>query len=666
VKITLGPYRVIGQNLIIQHIRLWVPRDYPKQEGVVIRAGVLRDESVARVAEWKQSEAPLKKDSSYFMTGRNSVGYPLQEGDILIADVDGGGVGGCIVEFQLTRAGSVRENAIEAGSLSIAGRDTTRPLFSVSERDDEPSSRLARQINESGVPDLSVPIYFPWSILEDGTPPDGSQDGDIIVVEDGEYVLKHIGLVWEGPQEEGEAYSAGEMVLDEGWLAVANEDTSDPAAPVAIGDPAYAYTGAIGSGSVGAKQIIMGQRYDPPGSAYVTGYRIWTVIGNRYQVYSVADPGTDEEITQLLDFVAIESGWLETTTAPILIPEGRSFDLIAIVSEPDPAPVTFTGDWAYLTNLGGAPGTQDPLSGEIAHDVRLPTPMKISKWDAALADRSAELLALVPGDIIDGAGVRWSIQSVVERDTHVEFGVAPLDIGPEGLQTFTFETVASNPITYGLDPGFWLNNENVRGLLAVDAPYDSIVPDDNQYGVDIRVQEAYASPSWDRLAYSEILRPPPASHENAVATLSSVGERSTLRVTEDAGFDIDAAAGLNTILWTRIDQTIGSPDVSINPPGTTLEVQRRGVYAMSCTLAFEAGTGVYEGDLRFVVNGTPLTYRGRAWIINKRGGATLTTLSVPLEVGDTVEVAVERITADGVVALDADASFFEIRRVSNL
>ena len=85
----------------------------------------------------------------------------------------------------------------------------------------------------------------------------------------------------------------------------------------------------------------------------------------------------------------------------------------------------------------------------------------------------------------------------------MSYQVSPaVQYGNDGVQGFNFETVESTPITIGYELDYNLTNPIISGLYIVDGKYADITPDDNQYGVDIEVQEISISDDWDVLSVS--------------------------------------------------------------------------------------------------------------------------------------------------------------------
>ena len=307
---------------------------------------------------------------------------------------------------------------------------------------------------------------------------------------------------WKGNWDSSTTYEKGQMVLDSGWLMVANQTTDERPAPQPTGDPAYVYGGVgLVDTSVTAKQVTVGTRYKSTGAFYVNGYRINTVAGNRYDVILVTDPLGVAQPEYLSSFVANDAGWREFGVTPQLIPPNTEFDIRCIIQEPDPAPTIVTYPWNYLT-----PGSGVPLSGQAVHQNNFTDRILFHYLDQNGVDRSAFLQGLVPGDLIDSQGVSWSVQSItdVPASSYVTVFVAPAVQGTvDGVQDFQFTVPTPASITYGLDSDEWLGNANIRGLYVVDDSWENVVPDDNQYGVDLLTQAVTASDHWDAMAVSE-------------------------------------------------------------------------------------------------------------------------------------------------------------------
>ena len=306
-------------------------------------------------------------------------------------------------------------------------------------------------------------------------------------------------MFWKNEWEPGD-YQQYDTVRDGDWAMVANKATNDRPAPQKSGEPYYLYTGSIGSNSVLAKEVICGQRITSGISGgFVSGYRVNVVAGYKYVIYIVRDPLTVPKPKLVEVFEANKSGWVEVNISPVILPAGTVFDVLAYIAEPDPSPTTFQGDWNYTTPNNNAA----PIAGEVVHANNQADLLSVNKTDSNTGDRSAELATLTVGDIIDGAGQRWSIQSIQDQGTYYDFAVAPAQQGePDGVQVFKFETTSPVTITYAQDVDFWLLNSNVQGLFIADGSYFDIIPDESQYILDVQIQNATVSEDWDLLSYS--------------------------------------------------------------------------------------------------------------------------------------------------------------------
>lgn len=295
-------------------------------------------------------------------------------------------------------------------------------------------------------------------------------------------------------------YETFEQVNDNGWLMIANKPTSERPAPQYSGDPFYLFPAILdAANNPTAKQVIYGQRYTFGIGGYLTGYRVDTVVGNHYRVYSVKDPTGSPVFGLLSSFTANATGWNEIHITPMIILSGTSFEILVAVFEPDPAPTTFQGNWNYLTPKN----VTAPTTGVINQSDDSRDLLKIYKTDSDAVDRSAELATLELGDIISALGQQWAIQAIADQGTYINFAVAPsTQASPDGVALFTFEVTLPVPITYNFNSDYWISDPEVQGFLGVDTDYSGVVYDNTQYGIDILLQEATISADWDLQAYS--------------------------------------------------------------------------------------------------------------------------------------------------------------------
>ena len=314
---------------------------------------------------------------------------------------------------------------------------------------------------------------------------------------EGPPVYDAINMRWVKGGGKGEQRYQGDTVFLDLWTMIANKDTLDYAAPQPTGAPFDIFDGTLVPSALLAKQIFFGNRYTFDRDGYIIGYRIYVNVGQSYRIFIVIDPGGLGEVQEIIDFTADNTGWEEFSVTPVIVRAGEPLDLIAEVAEPDPSPVTFDGPWNYLTPQNPAV----PAAGEIEHSRSEPYDMRINYTDNNAVDRSVELKALDIGDTIEGGGVTWTVQSNTDQGTYALMGVSPaVNLGVIGILTFTFSTIVETPITIDWDTDYWLSNPNVQGLVGVGIPYDLIIPNENAYGTDLKMQEALISHDWDTVS----------------------------------------------------------------------------------------------------------------------------------------------------------------------
>lgn len=301
-------------------------------------------------------------------------------------------------------------------------------------------------------------------------------------------------LRWRGNWVDGNSYAKNDVVLDWPYLAAANKATTDRPAPIDVGNPFFIYNGAAPTASLTAKTLLVGNTYTIPVALKVPTVRVYTVTGNFYSVY-LKDVATGQ-ITTLRSFEATITDWVEIAGPGNVLAAGTQFEVALYVTEPDPSPTTFSGNWNYTTPNNATP----PTTGQITQADRLLSSFRVHKTDNDGGDRSADLATMTVGDTIEGGGIRWSISAITDNGTWVDFEVAPQQQITDGIQSFTFETVTATPITVVADTDFYLGNADVRPFYSIDS--GPRVLTDDAYNVDIEVQEIDLSDDWDLMAQS--------------------------------------------------------------------------------------------------------------------------------------------------------------------
>lgn len=291
-----------------------------------------------------------------------------------------------------------------------------------------------------------------------------------------------------------QTYEKNDLVLDWPYTMVANKQTTDRPAPQDVGNSSFVYTGSDPTQAITAKTLLVGNTYTTPVAMKIPSVRVYTIAGNVYSVY--VRNVTTGYITEFLTFTADTTGWFEIAGPGNVLAAGTQLEVALYVTEPDPTPVIFTGNWNYTTP--SQPGT--PSSGQISHSDRAKDSLRIHKTDADGGNRSAELAGLSNGDSIEAGGIRWAISAVTDNGTWVDFSVAPQTQISDGLHSFIFETVTASPITVIADTDYYLGNSDIRPFYSIDG--GTRVLTDDAYNVDIKIQEITVSDDWDIVAVS--------------------------------------------------------------------------------------------------------------------------------------------------------------------
>ncbi len=330
---------------------------------------------------------------------------------------------------------------------------------------------------------------------------------------------------WKGTWSNLLTYEKGDMVIDQGWLSVALTTTTDPSSPQVVGEPQNVYQGPeLLTLQQTTKSLLFGMRYSASKTGYVSGYRIETVVGNKYIIYIVVDPLGTPEIREIIQFTATTGGF-QTFNLSTFLSAGSTFDLISIVAEPDPTPTTTTANYNYTkpTNVTA------PLAGQISHAGKTLDTLSISKTDNDTTDRTALLASISSGDIIAVGGIRWSVQNSSDQGTYYNFAVAPAQQWTQsGVLSFDFEIVASVPVTYhgSSDVNYWVGDASISGILSLTGDYGTATINNRQYGIDLIYQPAVLSSDWDIMASSS------SSVSAGAASINSGGNTGII----DGGF----------------------------------------------------------------------------------------------------------------------------------
>jgi len=301
-------------------------------------------------------------------------------------------------------------------------------------------------------------------------------------------------------------YTYHQVVVSEGetYICVNPDGSTEKPAPTLIGDPAW----LSGEGDTPAwttnnatAELTYLQRYTIEPDATIDGVitrgRFWVDEVNPnifYSVWLARNVGTPEETIENVfpDNSYDTIGWqvFNSNEDAFLIP-GNTFDFIVRKSD-HASETTDTTQYSYVTPNND----RVPTTGEIVHASKAIDSLRINNTSQA-GDYSAQLGAMQIGDKIEGAGIIWTINQIFPQTGYYEFEVTPTIQGTAGAGDFIFTTYQQVPVNYQIITDHYAASITEGGFSTTG--YDGIVLDNNMYGIDIELQEAYISDDWEQL-----------------------------------------------------------------------------------------------------------------------------------------------------------------------
>ncbi len=308
---------------------------------------------------------------------------------------------------------------------------------------------------------------------------------------------------WVGEYDEdlNEPYAKGSIVREGAYLMVANKQTWDRPAPIAVGEKIWILDGVIlTERQITDTQIIRGVRITASEPVWVGDIAVILSANDDNQVYEfweVKDSLGDPKATLIFSF----DGTIADGRVPIphgldILPAGVSNDYLLIISRNNLGYTDSSAQYDYVIANGTAtPGTI------FHHNAGGGRTMSIHFTPQSGSDQGAFLQAMVPGDQIIVTQQTWTILSVVDvTASTIEFEVSPTTQIASGNYNFTFRSFSPAPLLYEGEDNRWLGNINIQGLEGTQ--YDSMTEVDTAFAVDVQLQSLKASPDYDFMAMS--------------------------------------------------------------------------------------------------------------------------------------------------------------------
>lgn len=372
-------------------------------------------------------------------------------------------------------------------AINIGGTDTGNAVMTTDEVDTEIETKLT----DGSISDIYT---------------GGTDEGNKLLNKDEfeAYNREQNMLYWKGEHVNGVSYQKGDIVSDGSWLMIANTDTADTAAPIPAGSAVWNYpTDTLVEVATSANFINFGIRIAVAQSVFLKGYRVYMLEGMTYTSFFIKDPNGEAIIHQDNIVTATADGWVIVNMTPTLIEAGAVYDLVIQVRLASEISSTTTANYNYvLVNTETAPEV-----GQITHSAWPASQMLISTTDADANDQTQSgysLYTLTVGDTITYDTMVWTVEAITIYDEYYELEVTPASRHWDtGSTLFTFDHTDVTTITYHAETDYWVDNDNIYGLIGVDTAYSSMSLSNDQYGIDVRYQPAYISPDWDVMVGSQ-------------------------------------------------------------------------------------------------------------------------------------------------------------------
>lgn len=321
---------------------------------------------------------------------------------------------------------------------------------------------------------------------------------------------------WAGKYDLSRAmYLKNEVVEDDGWLMIANKDTSGRPAPQASGPSSFEVEDAPAwSANTFAGLVSSGHEYtfSKPGiiqEVQIYADEVAAGTTHRILVIDATDPLNIRYINVFEPFL-VQDEWAVVSIPRLLVSDG---DVIQILHETMDIASTgsLTAPW-FRTDNDDAVAT-DPGAGKWGTSDDLRT-LRIHKTDFDSASQAAGLATMVAGttvrfesqaDATLSMGFTLNVDPV-DQTTHYSWSDVTFDgpgVGGRATVNTTCDMVAVIP-TAGTTkyvqlasqwPGSDPDWAAMKGLLFEDGVDQSA--DADAFGVRMRFQPAYVSPDWD-------------------------------------------------------------------------------------------------------------------------------------------------------------------------
>ena len=325
-------------------------------------------------------------------------------------------------------------------------------------------------------------------------------------------------MEWHGNWSGGNNYDKGDVVYDDGWLMIANKDTTDRAAPFPNGPvetdlpdlPTWSYNQNLGL-------VYSGHEYVTNQPGFVQRVEVWVPFvsentNTRIIIGDITDPDVPE-LTVIEEPVLNVDAWTSIAVGNRPYSTGsRLLVVIDSLNSGSSSPVS--GGWTRGPDQNTAAPAAQQWNRRTQDDT-----IRINHQDADSVDRQTELEGIIAGSTIQFVNTNNTAQSVtyyVNTTTpgvgFVTYSVVRTDTGAGGeppvgaICTMSADVPVPQNTDYVEIPNHWPTNQPafaaVTGVLELSG-----VPQtrpDSAFGVRIDFQPAEVSEDWEFMAFTDI------------------------------------------------------------------------------------------------------------------------------------------------------------------
>ena len=467
---------------------------------------------------------------------------------------------------------------------------------------------------------------------------------------------------WRDVWEPGATYLPNDMLYDEGWLMVANTETTDRPAPQPLGAPFWqfddlpAWVGASFAGQVAAANrwttaesiVIEGIRWDVKSTAAAVEYiGILSDETNGNILYTTGVFNGDDTLVTL--------GWNQSLIPTSIIPAGIVLQatLISLNSSSTTPIGPFVWNYSGTSNQSLNPGLGNVNRHSNDSVVRL------NKTDNGSTDRSVALTGVTVGtvltltDSVTPAEFRqYYITTITDNGLWIAYTVtleeATSGLTSGNLMDVDFAVPVASPTAYNSEPVKWAVlpswASTAQGRLQLGS--GAVVASNNGFGTDIEVQRADISDDYDLAAFSG------GGVGGGGGGTTSTKENITVTVGPSPGKDF-------TAIQAAVDSFIG-----FRCTGCVVELEQGASFNESVDMdgvTTTTMTGLeIRGDTRDAVgitytHGSPEA--NRLGVANMGGGGTVTMSTT----GPTINIAQSGGASNFIAAGIVNGDLIEVR-----